>query len=107
VSVASKPANAEVWIDGQRRGATPLTLELMAIGHAIEIRLEGYAIERANVTAQPGFPQKLERDLVPLDVSSGGGFAPTLRTRSGQELKLMPAGVTRLAARTRCCGPCV
>jgi formylglycine-generating enzyme required for sulfatase activity len=92
VSVASKPANAEVWIDGQRRGATPLTLELMAIGHAIEIRLEGYAIERANVTAQPGFPQKLERDLVPLDVSSGGGFAPTLRTRSGQELKLMPAG---------------
>jgi len=92
VSVESRPANAEVWIDGERRGATPLTLQLTAIGHAIEIRLDGYAIERASITAQPGFPQKLERELVPLDVSSGGGFAPTLRTRSGQELKLMPAG---------------
>jgi formylglycine-generating enzyme required for sulfatase activity len=92
VSVASRPPNAEVWIDGERRGSTPLTLELTAISHAIEIRLEGFAIERANVTAQPGFPQRLERELVPLDLTSGGGFAPLLRTRLGQELRLLPAG---------------
>ena len=92
IAVASTPANAEVFVDGERRGVTPATLELTAVSHAIEIRLQGFAVERAELTARPGYPQKLERTLVALNESSGGGFVPVLRTAAGQELKLLPAG---------------
>ena len=64
IAVASTPANAEVFVDGERRGVTPATLELTAVSHAIEIRLQGFAVERAELTARPGYPQKLERTLV-------------------------------------------
>jgi formylglycine-generating enzyme required for sulfatase activity len=91
IDVASTPP-AEVWVDGERRGSTPLKLALTAVGHDIEIRQQGFAIERATLTPRPGYPQKLERTLVALNESSGGGFAPTLRTGQQQELKLVPAG---------------
>jgi len=92
IAVASDPANAEVWVDGERRGVTPATLELTAVSHAIEIRQQGFAIERAELTPRPGYPQRIERTLVALNETSGGGFAQTLRTSQGQELKLVPAG---------------
>ena len=92
IQVASTPANAEVWVDGERRGATPVTLELTSVSHEIEIRQAGFAVERAELTPRPGFPQKLERTLTQLDETSGGGFAKTLQTSLSQELKLIPAG---------------
>ncbi len=60
VEVASTP-NAEVWVDGQRRGSTPLTLALTAVGHTIEVRQEGFAPERAELTPRPGFPAEVVR----------------------------------------------
>ncbi len=92
VAVASVPPNAEVWVDGERRGTTPATLELTAVSHTIEIRQAGYAPERAELTPRPGYPQKLERTLAALNESSGGGFAQSLRTSLGHELKLVPGG---------------
>ena len=92
IEVASTPANAEVWVNSERRGVTPVTLELTAVSHAIEIRQAGFAVERAELTPRPGFPQKLERTLTQLDTSSGGGFASLLRTSQGHELRLVPAG---------------
>ena len=92
IEVVTVPPNAEVWVGGERRGATPTTLELTAVSQDIEIRLTGYAVEREELTPRPGYPQKLERTLVPLNEASGGGFAPLLRTAAGQELKLVPAG---------------
>ena len=79
-------------MDGERRGATPVTLELTSVSHEIEIRQAGVAVERALLTPRPGFPQKLERTLTQLDETSGGGFAKTLQTSLSQELKLIPAG---------------
>jgi hypothetical protein len=92
IEVQSVPQNAEIWVDGQRQGSTPSTLTLTALSHAIEIRQAGFAVERAELTPRPGFPQKLERTLVALNETSGSGFATTLRTTEGQELKLIPAG---------------
>jgi formylglycine-generating enzyme required for sulfatase activity len=92
VAIESTPPNAEVWVDGQRQGTTPTTLQLTAVTHAIEIRQPGFAVERAELTPRPGFPQKLERTLVALNESSGGGFAGVLRTGQGQELRLLPGG---------------
>jgi formylglycine-generating enzyme required for sulfatase activity len=92
IAVSSTPPGAAIWVDGQQRGVTPATLELTAVSHAIEIRQQGFAVERAELTPRPGFPQNLERTLVGLDESSGGGFAPVQRTSLGHELKLTPGG---------------
>lgn len=92
ITVVSTPPGAEVWVDGQPRGATPAALELTAVSHTIEIRLEGHATERAELTPRPGFPQKLERTLLAQNESSGGGFTALVRTGLGQELKLVPGG---------------
>ncbi len=91
IEIASTPP-ADVGVDGERRGSTPLTLQLTAVSHAIEVRRDGFAVERAALTPRPGFPQKLAVTLTQLDASSGGGFASFLRTSVGQELKLVPAG---------------
>ena len=91
VEVTSTPA-AEVWVDGERRGSTPVKLALTSISHAIEARADGFAVERQELTPRPGFPQKLEFTLTKLDQASGGGFAAVLRTSERQELRLIPAG---------------
>jgi len=92
VEIASTPAGAEVWIDGERRGNAPTTLRLTAVSHAIELRREGFATERVEVTPRPGFPQKVERALAALNVQSGSGFAAALKTSQGKSLVLVPAG---------------
>lgn len=101
IEIVSAPPNAEVWVDEQRRGSTPLTLELTAVPHTIEIRQDGFATEGAELTPRPGFPQKLERTLEPLDEASGGGFANVLRTSERQELKLVPAGMFTMGSSRR------
>ena len=42
VSFRSVPEDAEVYINGQFRGTTPVTLHLAAGTHSIEIRFDGY-----------------------------------------------------------------
>jgi len=92
VAITSTPTNAEVWVDGERRGSTPAALQLTALSHTIEIRQSGFATERVELTPRPGFPQKLDRTLLTQDESSGGGFAQALRTSEAQELRLLPGG---------------
>jgi hypothetical protein len=38
----SEPSNAEVFVNGQFRGSTPVNLHLAAGTHKIELRLEGF-----------------------------------------------------------------
>jgi hypothetical protein len=86
IDVQSVPPNAEIWVDGQRQGSTPSTLTLTALSHAIEIRQAGFAVERAELTPRPGFPQKLERTLVALNETSGSGLRrPCARPRPGAQ----------------------
>jgi formylglycine-generating enzyme required for sulfatase activity len=92
IEVASAPAGAEVWVDGERRAATPATLTLTGVNHDIEVRRAGFAAALQKVTPRPGFPQRLEFELIALDQNTGSGYAPTLKTRVGQELKLIPSG---------------
>jgi formylglycine-generating enzyme required for sulfatase activity len=92
VEVASTPAGAEVWVDGERRAATPATLTLTGVNHDIEVRQAGFAGGVQKVTPRPGFPQKLEFKLTALDQNVGTGYPPVLTTKLGQELKLIPSG---------------
>ena len=92
VQVESTPVGADVWVDGERRAATPVTLSLTGVSHDIEIRRTGFANAQQRVTPRPGFPQKLEFDLTALDQSTGGGYPTVRKTGLGQELKLIPSG---------------
>jgi formylglycine-generating enzyme required for sulfatase activity len=92
VEVVSTPPSAEIWVDGQRLGTTPGTLELMAVQHEIEVRQSGFAAKTMPVTPRPGFPQRLQFELESLDAASGGGYPQVIRTSLGQELRLIPAG---------------
>lgn len=43
VSMSSEPSEAEVWVDGNRMGMTPVTLELDNFeSHTVTFRKEGY-----------------------------------------------------------------
>ena len=92
VQVESTPVGADVWVDGERRAATPVTLSLTGVSHDVEIRRTGFASSQQRVTPRPGFPQKLVFDLTALDQSTGGGYPTVRKTGAGQELKLIPSG---------------
>ena len=113
VIVNANPKDAEMLVDGESKGVASQTLRLTATSHSLEIRRPGYAPFRTTVTPRPGLPQSVEVTLLegvaPASVAaqpagSAGGqgaapvaaepvaLAPTLRTKSGQELKLAPAG---------------
>lgn len=70
LTVTSTPSGADVYIDGQRAGKTPLTTSTIAYGsHKIHIRLEGRLEEMDSVDVKFGdHPTIHKRLLVP------GGF---------------------------------
>ena len=92
IQIASEPPQAEVWVDGRREAVTPATLRLTALPHSIEVRHAGFAPESREITPRPGFVQRLDFALEPLDDTSGSGYPRTIRTSLGQELRLVPAG---------------
>ena len=64
LEVKSSPDGAEVWVDGKRRGVTPLTVRGLGPGeHQLTLRLPGYAVSQqaasgsASVTLEPAARQ--------------------------------------------------
>ncbi len=92
IDVASEPAGAEIWIDGERVGTAPQQLSLTALPHELELRLDGYARQQREVTPRPGFPQAWAAELEQLDELTGSGYARTITTGLGQELRLVLPG---------------
>jgi len=118
VTVRATPADAQVYVDGAARGTVGQTFELPATAQVIEVRKPGYGTHRVTVTPRPGLPQSIEVTLreatgrepaeapstaAPATATAGaatdspGGSAPAnlsaaMRTKAGQDLKLVPAG---------------
>ena len=110
VIVQANPKDAELLVDGESKGLANQTLRLLATSHSVEIRRPGYATFRSKVTPRPGLPQSIEVTLLEGvapkraagEPEAAPGAAPaaaelvalaaTLRAKSGQELKLAPAG---------------
>jgi formylglycine-generating enzyme required for sulfatase activity len=110
VIVQANPQDAELLVDGESKGLANQTLRLLATSHAVEIRRPGYATFRTTVTPRPGLPQSIEVTLLegaaPRRAATGSegessstpaavelvALSPMLRAKSGQDLKLAPAG---------------
>jgi hypothetical protein len=54
VAFRSVPEDAEVFVDGQFRGTTPVTLHLAAGTHKVELRLEGFLVWERELTVVAG-----------------------------------------------------
>lgn len=59
VSIVSEPAGAEVLIDGEPQGETPLELELMAGHHTLELKREGFKPWLSDLQAKANEPLSL------------------------------------------------
>ncbi len=121
VIVRANPADAQLYVDGELRGAPNQTLQLTATRHTLEIRKPGYAPYRTTVTPRPGLPQSIEATLLegvmPATASaqpSAGAAAgatpattdavalqPILHTKAGQDLRLVPAGTYTMGSPRR------
>ncbi len=65
LSVDSNPRGAEVHLNGQPRGRTPLTLTLNEGSYRLEVRLSGYQPYQATVRVERGRETRLTANLVP------------------------------------------
>lgn len=56
VTVSSEPAGAQVVINGEARGVTPLTTQVMAGSHPLEVRLDGFKTWTTDVQVKANEP---------------------------------------------------
>jgi formylglycine-generating enzyme required for sulfatase activity len=59
VTITSEPRGAQLLVDGEARGVTPLTAEIMAGNHPIELRLEGFKPWTTDVQVKANEPLTL------------------------------------------------
>jgi formylglycine-generating enzyme required for sulfatase activity len=108
ITIASAPPGAEVFVDDERIGATPLTAEILEGARALRVQLPGFKPHRQALEVVAGRPQTLpEIVLAPADAvllvrSRPEGASVTLdgvfQGRTPVELALTPgaAGSVRL-----------
>jgi formylglycine-generating enzyme required for sulfatase activity len=59
VTVSSEPSGAKVFVDGEERGETPLTTQILAGNHPIELRLDGFKSWTTDVQVKANEPMTL------------------------------------------------
>jgi len=92
VTVRAQPADAELYVDGERRGSVNQSLELTATTHEIEIRKPGFETFTTKVTPRPGLPQVVEAQLLTPAQAKVAAIPKVVTTAGGQQLSLMPVG---------------
>lgn len=71
VAVQSTPAGAEVLVDGQSMGTTPVELQLPAGEHSIVLRLPGHADDERRVRVEAGGTAAVAAELAAANVKEG------------------------------------
>jgi formylglycine-generating enzyme required for sulfatase activity len=59
VTIKSEPAGAQVLVNGEARGVTPLTTQIMAGNHPVELRMEGFKPWTTDVQVKANEPMSL------------------------------------------------
>ena len=78
LDVSYKPMNAEVWIDGKKLGTSPDVFRNIIIGtHEVELRKDGYATEKKQVTISENQTASLTGSLTvsATAVTTSGGYS--------------------------------
>jgi formylglycine-generating enzyme required for sulfatase activity len=102
VTVRGAPEDAELFIDGKSRGKTPQSLQLSAVEHLIEVRKEGFVSFTGTVTPALGLERLVEYKLISADRGKAlQESAPSIKTKSGYELKLVPPGTFMMGSERR------
>lgn len=92
VTVRAQPADAQVFVNGEPRGAANQTLRLVATSHEIAIRKEGFVEYKTTITPRPGVAQLVQTTLLTPAQAKLAATPSTIRTKADQTLKLMPTG---------------
>ncbi len=105
VRVVTRPPGAEITLDGDEVGKSPVTLERVSTDrpHVVEATLDGYDLESATVPTERGEEHTLSLTLS----SSRGNGTLTIRASSPAEVELdgAPWGMTGPTARPCAPGP--
>lgn len=59
VTVSSEPAGAKLFVDGEERGVTPLTTQIVAGNHPVELRMAGFKSWTTDVRVKANEPLSL------------------------------------------------
>jgi hypothetical protein len=79
ISVTSVPAGASVYLDGQVRGSTPITLSDIPSGsHSVMVQGEGYQEFISAVVVTPGATTQVDASLSPVTPAQGATRAADL-----------------------------
>lgn len=92
VRLTSNVADAELWVNGERRGGPNQELTLQAIPHHIEVRKAGFTTWAADVTPTPGLPQLLEVRLLTPEQAVLAATPATVTDSQGLVLRLVGPG---------------
>tara|TARA_X000000950_G_scaffold288902_1_gene408228 strand:- start:1237 stop:3315 length:2079 start_codon:yes stop_codon:yes gene_type:complete len=101
VSVVSEPPDAELYVNGEFRGAANQTIELMAANQQIEIRKDGYVPYTTEFTSRPGLDQIIRVTLKSLEQARLDQIRPEITSAAGQDLKLFYPGSFTMGASRR------
>jgi formylglycine-generating enzyme required for sulfatase activity len=101
-TVQGEPTDAEVWVGGQARGRAPLTLQLPARPHRIELRHPGSQPQSLDIDLSSAVARTVDYSLLPEGRPAGWKPAPaTLVTPTGRTLRLLPAGSHTMGSERR------
>ena len=101
VTIVSDPPDAELIVDGRRRGNASQELSLTATAHRIEIRKNGFEPFVIEVTPKPGFPQYLEVNLLTPEEAVLASMVPVITTSQGMSMRLIQPGAFMMGAPRR------
>ncbi|MES3006714.1 MAG: PEGA domain-containing protein [Pseudomonadota bacterium] len=101
VTIIAEPAGAQLFVDGEPKGAANQRLELLAASQVIEIRQEGYVPYTSSFTSRPGLEQELRVTLKSLEEARLEAIRPVITTAAGQSLTLLYPGQFTMGASRR------
>jgi len=88
VRIVVEPADAELYVNGELKGAANQTLNLIAASQRIEIRRDGYVPYATNFTSRPGLDQEIRVRLKTEEQARLESIEPIITSAAGQTLHL-------------------
>jgi formylglycine-generating enzyme required for sulfatase activity len=91
VRIQGQPADAEVFVNGEPRGKAPVSVQLPASRHRVEVRKDGFSPYSMDLVLAPGIGRTLDFKLVdPKDIA--GNAPQKITTKSGVKLLVVAGG---------------